>query len=313
MTPLFGRGAGRPDEAEQQRAVASRERIEAGGIPLAAAERLGALAQPGGVPGPFGSDLSVDEFAMLARLGITPVTLVMGSSIYHTGWQSGYMFPVGEVTVLSTAYNESRRLALGRLLEETRTAGADAVVGVRITQGRHDWAPGAVEFIAVGTAVRLPEPLRGVAAREPVLCDLSGQEFWKLCAAGFRPVGIAAHTSVHYVPATWQTQMVQGASVFGGGASWTNQELGEFTQGVYAARETAMRYLTAQAASYGGDGIVGVKIDQSSRTFRTRRGGFEHEDLIVTFHVMGTVVREAPATDELPPALGILSLSAASS
>jgi uncharacterized protein YbjQ (UPF0145 family) len=219
------------------------------------------------------------------------------------------MFPIGEVPVLSTAYNESRRLALGRLLEETRTAGADAVVGVRITQGRHDWAPGAVEFIAVGTAVRLPKQLRGDAGSEPVLCDLSAQEYWKLCAAGFRPVGIAAHTSVHYVPATWQTQMAQGTSMFSGGASWTNQELPEFTQGVYDARETAMRYLTAQAASYGGDGIVGVKIDQTSHTYRTRRGGFEHEDLIVTFHVIGTVVREAPPIDELPAALGVLSLS----
>ena len=118
MTPLFGRGAAGPDQAEQQRAVASRERIEAGGISLAAAERLSALAQPDGASGPFGSDLSVDEFALLARLGITPVTLVMGSSIYHTGWQSGYMFPIGEVPVLSTAYNESRRLALGRLRQE---------------------------------------------------------------------------------------------------------------------------------------------------------------------------------------------------
>jgi uncharacterized protein YbjQ (UPF0145 family) len=213
------------------------------------------------------------------------------------------------VRVLSDAFNESRRLALGRLLEEARTAGADAVVGVRITQGSHDWAPGAVEFIAVGTAVRLPEQLR--SAKETVLTDLSGQEFWKLCAAGLRPVGIAAHTSVHYVPATWQTQMTQrGGGMFAGGAAWTNQELRDFTQGVYAARETAMRYLTAEASAAGGDGVVGVKLEQHSRGHRVGGPGFEREDLIVTFNVIGTVVREDPsaASEELPPARLVMTL-----
>jgi uncharacterized protein YbjQ (UPF0145 family) len=310
MSPLFGRrGATQVDPAEQQRAAESRERIEAGGIPLAATERLAALAQPGGAAAPFGSDLGVDEFALLAKLGIKPVTLVMGSSIYHTGWQTGYYFQPGEVRVLSDAYNESRRLALGRLLEETETAGADAVVGVKITQGAHDWAPGAVEFIAVGTAVRLPERLRSGAA--PVLTDLSGQEYWKLCAAGMRPVGIAAHTSVHYVPATWQTQMTQrGGGMFAGSAAWTNQELGDFTRGVYAARETAMRYLTGQAHDAGGDGVVGVKIAQRSSNYRVGGPGFEREDLIVTFDVIGTIVveDEALASDQPPTAVGVLSL-----
>jgi uncharacterized protein YbjQ (UPF0145 family) len=309
VSPLFGRRAPGPDPAEEERAARSRELLAAGGIPLAATERLTALAQPGGAPGPFGSDLGVDEFALLAARGVKPVTLVMGSSIYHTGWQTGYYFQPGEVPALSTAYNESRRLALGRLLEEAQTAKADAVVGVRITQGAHDWAPGAVEFIAVGTAVHLPEHLR--TPSQTVLTDLSGQEFWELCAAGVRPVGIAAYTSVHYVPATWQTRMAQGGSLFGGGASWTNQELPDFTQGVYDARESAMRRLTAQGADLGGDGIVGVTIDQHSRTYRSRRGGFETDDLIVTFHVMGTVIAEDPAlrSDTPPSALTVLSLS----
>jgi uncharacterized protein YbjQ (UPF0145 family) len=310
LSPLFRRGPAL-DPAEQERADRSRERLEAGGIPLAASERLSALARTDGSPAPFGSDLGVGEFALLASLGITPITLVMGSSIYHAGWQTGYYFAPGEVPALSHAYNESRRLALSRLLEETRTAGADAVVGVRITQGAHDWAPGSVEFIAIGTAVRLPPALRSTAA-EPVLTDLSGQEFWQLCAAGFRPVGIAAYTSVHYVPATWQTQMAQGSSMmFGQSAAWTNQELPDFTRGVYAARETAMGQLTAQAAGHGGDGVVGVTIDQQSRSYRVRSGGFERDDLIVTFHVMGTAIREDPqlAVGPPPTALGVLSVS----
>ena len=307
MSPLFRRVPRQQlDPQAQERVAESQRRIEAGGIPLPASERLAALAQGGG--GAYGSDLSVAEFAMLGRLGIRPLTLVMGSSIYHAGWQSGYVFQAGEMRVIPEAYNESRRLALGRLLEETQTAGGDAVVGVKITQGAHDWAPGAVEFIAVGTAVRLPEALR--AKEGPVLTDLSGQEYWKLCAGGLRPVAIAAHTSVHYVPASWQTQMTQRGGMLGSGAVWQNQELVDFTRGVYAARETAMRYLSAEAHARGGDGVVGVKLEQQSRGHRVAGLGYEREDLIVTFNVMGTVVREDPslALDELPRALSVMSL-----
>src|SRR5208282_6713423 len=131
----------------------------------------------------FSSDLEVSEWSALARLGIAPITQVMGSSIYHVGWQPTYYNVPTEVQVLSDAYNESRRLALGRLLEEAQACRADAVVALRIDQGAHDWAAGAVEFIAVGTAVRLPEELRSPGG-EALLSDLSGQEFALLCNAG---------------------------------------------------------------------------------------------------------------------------------
>ena len=302
MTPLFRRPA-RADPAAEQRAEESERRLAAGGLPVAASERLAALATGGAA---FGSDLEGSEYALLGRLGITPITLVMGSSIYHVGWQGGmgYTFAAGEIDFLSSGHNECRRLALGRLLEEASTCGADAGVGVRIEQGGHDWAPGAVEFIAVGTAVRLPAALK---SERTVLTDLSGQEYWKLCSAGVRPVGIAAHTSVYYVPASWQTQMAQGGGMFGSG--WTNQELRDFTQGVYAARETAMSYLSAQARELDGHGVVGVKIDQHNSGHRVAGLGYEREDLIVTFNVIGTVIREEPGlVEELAPALATLSL-----
>jgi uncharacterized protein YbjQ (UPF0145 family) len=311
MIPLFGGRGGRggaPDAEAQARTDASRERIEAGSIPLAAAERLAALAQSDGAPGPYGSDLSVNEFALLASLDITPITLVMGSSIYHVGWQTGYYYQAGELTTLSGAYNEARRLALGRLREEAELAGADAVVGVRIEQGAHDWAAGAVEFIAIGTAVRLPQRLKA-PGDGPVITDLTGQEYWRLCCEGLRPVGVAAHSSIYCVPATWQTQMAQSGGMFG--ASRINQELRDFTQGVYAARERALRYLTDDANRLHGDGIVAVKISEHTATRRVRRGGFESDDLIVTFHVMGTVIREDPALAQAPPqaARSIISLA----
>jgi uncharacterized protein YbjQ (UPF0145 family) len=315
VSPLFGRsrggaGAGDPaaQQAQAQRDQDSLERLAAGRIPLNAAERLATLAATDPSQLAFASDLSVQEYALLHSLGITPITLVMGSSIYQVGWQGTFYMVPTEIQSLSNAYNESRRLALNRLLEETTLVGADAVVGVRIEQGRHDFASGSVEFVAIGTAVRLPPALRGKDG--PVLTDLEGQEFWQLCAAGIRPVGIAAHTSVHYVPATWQTARAMGGGMFGGGSSWYNQELGDFTQGVYDAREKAMTYVTGQASLLGADGIIGVKLEEHASGRRVSRGGIECDDMIITFHVIGTAIREDPslATDARVPRT-ILSLA----
>jgi uncharacterized protein YbjQ (UPF0145 family) len=297
-------------ERKAERSAESLALIEQGHIPLVATERLERHARAGeGAPATataFSSDLEVSEWSALARLGVKPITQVMGSSIYHVAWQPTYYNVPTEVHVLSDAFNECRRLALGRLLEEAQTCGADAVVGLHIDQGDHDWAPSAVEFIAVGTAVRLPQALRGPTGA-PVLSDLKGQEFVQLCQAGVRPVGIAAHTSVHYVPASGQTQMAQS----GWGSSWANQELVDFSQGVYEAREKAMAFVTADVRELGGDGIIGVELREHSSTHEVTRGMSQSRDLQVTFHVMGTVVREDAALASEPaqaPPLKILSL-----
>jgi len=295
------KGAEEEKAAEQRRAEAaaqadvdaeeSRRRIEAGGLPVAAEKRLRELASSGGKPELFTSDLSVNEFALLAGFGVQPLTQVMGSSVYHVGWQPVYYNAPTEVTVLSGAFNACRSRAFKRLLEEAQLAAADAVVGVKVVQGAHDWAAGSIEFVVMGTAVRLAPHMRHPDGA--VLTDLTGQEFSQLCKAGVRPVGIAAHTSVHYVPASWQT--VRATSGGWGGASWVNQELRDFTQGVYDAREKAVAAVLYQARKLGADGLVGVQIDEHARTHRVKRNMVDCEDLEVTFHVMGTAIREEPA------------------
>jgi len=272
----------------------SLRRIEAGGLPVAAEARLRQLASSDGKPELFTSDLSVQEFALLSRLGVQPLTQVMGSSIYQVGWQPVYYNVPTEVTVLSSAFNTCRGLALRRLSEEAQLAGADAVLGVRIIQGAHDWAARAIEFVVIGTAVRLAPHMRHPDGGT-ILTDLSGQEFLQLCRVGVRPVGIAAHTSVQYVPASWQTVRATSGGAWGGGVSWLNQELRDFTQGVYAAREKAVGSVVYQAGQLGADGLVGVQIEEHSRTHAVKRNMVDCEDLEVTFHVMGTAIREEPA------------------
>lgn len=269
--------------------------IEAGGLPLAAQERLDALRRSGSRF--FTSDLSTNEFLLVAEAGFRPITQVMGSSVYHVGWQQGpwvssWSFPSGgsaELETLTDAWNEARRLALGRLTEEATRSGADAVVGVRIERGGYEWAQGLVEFAAYGTAVRSQRFDLGDGT---VVSNLSGQDFAKLFQRGWWPAGLVAATSVTYVVSSWQTQRAQGFLGF-----QTNQELTDYTQGLYAARANAMRRLERQAHEAGAHGVVGVAYEQHLAEREVDQNG-KRTDLIVTVHAIGTAVVElARATD----------------
>jgi hypothetical protein len=86
--PLFRRGSAADSEAREKAAAdqaASLEALERGELPLRAQERLGEIGKTSG--GLFPSDLSVGEFALVHAIGLRPLAQVMGSSIYHVGWQ----------------------------------------------------------------------------------------------------------------------------------------------------------------------------------------------------------------------------------
>ena len=288
--PLFRRGSDDDREARQSadtEQTASLEALERGELPLRAQQRLGEIGKAGG--GFFTSDLSVGEFALVHAIGLRPVAQVMGSSIYHVGWQQrpgNWGMQMGaisqELTVVSEAWNTARLRAFARLEQEAKLVGADAVVGVHLTVGRHDWAAEAIEYVAVGTAVRIDGAEK---TERPALTDLSGQDYWKLWQAGHRPLGVVGASTVHYIVPGWATQQAQS----GFGASWINQELVDFTAGVYDARETALGRMTAEAKRQGAAGVVGVSIVHHIER-REAAGG--RRDLVVTFHVLGTAIAE---------------------
>jgi uncharacterized protein YbjQ (UPF0145 family) len=80
---FFARGGGAED-GERSEELA---RIEGGGIPSRAVERLKKLGTPGRDGSLFTSGLSVNEFALLRRMGPQPLAQVMGASVVRTGWQ----------------------------------------------------------------------------------------------------------------------------------------------------------------------------------------------------------------------------------
>jgi uncharacterized protein YbjQ (UPF0145 family) len=300
------------------------------GIPQAARERLEEVRESGGSF--FTSDLTTNEFLLIRQAGFRPLTQVMGSCFYHVGWQgmpympgyqtqnpgwaqqgafgrgSGYGQGFGqgmsregqtfELETTSDAWNEARRLALERLSEEARLAGADAVVGVRLQRGAYDWAAGLIEFVATGTAVASE---RFDLGEETVLSNLSGQEFAQLFRHGWWPVGLVAGTTVCYALTGWKQR--QGMTFFG--SRWQNQELTDFTRGLYDARTQAMIRLQRQAHELGSDGVVGVRIDQEHH---------EHEandttNLVITMHVLGTAIVELRSDAEPPPVYVALPLN----
>lgn len=283
-------------EAEDQ---LSRERIEAGGIPVAAERRLRELRDEG--RGAFTSDLSIDGFALCHQLGLTPISQVMGSSIYQMGYQGawgqqgswGGTFMI-ELDTLSRALNEVRSRALSRLAQEATLLGADAVVEVETRAGESALETGSVslEHTVLGTAVRRRDDVHG---GQPVLTELSVAEYAQLVRAGFEPLGIVAWSSVFFSSYTFGLG-VGGGGMMMGAMGATNYELREFTQAFYNARETVMAQLSAQAGSMGASGIVGMRIDHTARQHELAAAGFggggSRTGLMVTFNAIGTAIRQ---------------------
>jgi uncharacterized protein YbjQ (UPF0145 family) len=245
----------------------------------------------------FTSGLSIADFAMTRLAGVEPVRQVMGSSVHQVGWQS---FPARsgygsgesiELGRLTGAWNSARRAALDRLEDEARQAGCHVVVDVTFEDRRHDFVAGAIEVVVNGTAVRRTD---GTAGERPVLTDLSMADYLLLRQGGYEPVGVVASTSVQYVVAGWSTRQAT--------TRWQrfqpNQELVDYTQGIYDAREWALFRATRQAEEAGAAGMVGMRIDHDVATREYKRNDVEHKDLIVTFHVLGTAI--APAGEHRP-------------
>jgi uncharacterized protein YbjQ (UPF0145 family) len=283
-------------EADEQ---AELERIEAGGIPTAAERRLKELR---GKHGAFTSDLSVGGFALCHKLGLKPLSQVMGSSIYQVGYQ-GMSWPMmysgvaTELQVLSEAWNEVRRRALNRLEQEATHAGADAVVGVQVRTAYHEWAEGALEYVVLGTAVSRAGAKTG---GHPVMTELSVADYAKLLNAGVEPLGIVAWTSVFFVAGE---EMAMSSGLGGRMMFNVNEEMRGFTQGVYSAREQTMERLGYQAQQLGANGIVGVRISHTMRPHDVGGGGVQgtRRGLMITFEAIGTAVRDTAATSVAPP------------
>src|SRR3569833_822677 len=130
------------------------------GVPEDALRRLAEM-RPGQRTTLFTSDLSVNEFLLVREAGFRPLGLVLGSSIYHVGFQMGRWSRNQELETLSQAMYHARELAMTRMEAEADVLGADGIVAVRLDIEFKEFGSDLAEFIAVGTAVKADEAHTG--------------------------------------------------------------------------------------------------------------------------------------------------------
>ena len=262
--PLFRRddpdaepeAAPTPSAGEAAPHAASYEAGSLAGIPQSGRDRIARMREEV-ARGFFTSDLSVNEFLLVKEAGFEPLGLVLGSSIYHIGYQQAMWNQSQEMGVLTQAMYHARELAMTRMEEEADQLGADGVVGVRLDIGRYEWGADLAEFIAVGTAVRhRGGELHRAPNGRPFTSDMSGQDFATLLRAGYRPVGLTMGNCVYHVA---RQGMMQSLRQMG-----RNIEMTNFTQALYQARELAMERMQNEADECRAEGIVGARIIERS-------------------------------------------------
>jgi uncharacterized protein YbjQ (UPF0145 family) len=227
-------------------------------LPSGAAERLRAMRGTGEHPAFFTSDLTIDEFLLVEQAGFEALGLVLGSSIYHVGFQWQKWSVSQELPVLTRAMYDARELAMTRMEEEADLLGGDGVVGVRLVFKSYAMEEGVLEFQAIGTAIRHRERRGSFRTKDnrPFTSDLSGQDLWKLVRAGYRPVSLAMGACVYHIAHLSFMQTLKQAG--------RNQEMKVYTEATYAARELALERMQAEAVQRGGSGVVGARVEESN-------------------------------------------------
>ena len=220
------------------------------------------------------SDLSVDEALLLHGAGWEPIDLVNGvavCSIPYGVWSWGGSGSAGaSINLASDANNTAMAQAVAQIRAECSKVKGHGVVGidVEVTLRQHH-----VDVELVGTAVR---PMRtngnahargeDAALAMPFVADLSARDFTLLLRAGWMPVGLAFGTAFVYAP-----RRTAGAAMR---QSTQNVELTNYTQAMYAARESAMERMQSSALQAGGEGVVEVKVTEGPVSFARHSIGF---------------------------------------
>jgi uncharacterized protein YbjQ (UPF0145 family) len=263
-------------------------------LPQHATERLVEMRGKGESSRLFTSDLSTSELLLVKEAGFDPVGLVVGSSIYHVGYQQAAFSQNQEMTVLTQAMYHARELAMDRMEEEAHQLGADGIVGVRLEVNHKEWGNHIAEFVAIGTAIVHRNDSHRYKNKHgrPFTSDLSGQDFYILLRSGYRPLGMVMGNCVYHIATQSFGNFMRTFS--------QNTELTQYTQALYDSRELAMERMQKEAEDLGAKGVVGANIHE-----RTHAWGAH----VIEFFAIGTAVEEISVDHVIEPPMVVLPLN----
>jgi uncharacterized protein YbjQ (UPF0145 family) len=242
--------------------------------------------EKGSVPkAPFSSSSNGQELYCLLDCGYTPAKFVMGNVAYSVGVAGGLFGSLkslarGEVREFSDIFNSTRHLALQRITQEARAAGANAVLGI---ETRVVPFSGAHEMLMIGTAAYHPS-LSSRVRDTPVTSDLTCEEMWNVAKLGYMPLKLVLGTAVYSLGLIGGLKAMFKGMVRG--------EISDLTSLIYDAREHAIGLIKKEADEIGADDVLGIK------THIHEFGG------LLEFMAIGTAVKKTPGcepkTESLP-------------
>ncbi len=233
----------------------------------------------------FTSDCDGQELYCLMDSGYSPVKFVFGNVAYSIGVGGGILGGLkslarGEIREYSDVFNATRHLALERITNEARTAGANAVLAIdtRIMpfQAVH-------EMLMMGTAARHPALENGPMRGQVVSSDLTAEELWSISNLGYAPMKLVLGTAVYSLGVVGGLMAAFKSLVRG--------EISDLTSLIYDAREHALGLLRREADALGADDIVGI---------RTHVHEFQG---LIEFMAIGTAVKRIPGMGTVSPSL----------
>jgi len=224
------------------------------------------------------------ELYCMLDCGYTPRKFVFGNVAYSIGVGGGLLGGLkslgrGEIKEYSDVFNATRHLALQRISDEARLAGANAVLGIETRimpfQGVH-------EMLMMGTATVHPA-LPAQCAQSPVTSDLTCEEMWNLANLGYAPLKLVLGTSVYSLG------LMGGLKAMF--KSLSRGEISDLTSLVYDAREHALGLIRAEADAIGADEVVGIKTH------------IHEVGNLVEFMAVGTALKKIPGMTTVNPSL----------
>ncbi len=250
-----------------------------------------ALHKADGQPSPkFSTSADGQELYAQLDAGYEPICFAFGNTAYSMGLGRGLIGGLktlarGEIREYSDIFNQTRHLALKRIVAHARQYKADAVLGIKTTILPFS---GTNEMLMIGTASRSTQ-FSTEQTNEIVTSDMTNIEMWNMASIGYAPMRLLLGTSVYSLG-------------FVGGItstlkSFVRGEITELTRMVYAARENALGIINDEAKAMGADDVVGVK----TYVYQLGNG-------LIEFLAIGTAVKKLPGIKTLSPSLPVQAI-----